>query len=157
MSSDGGDTFALNVIPTEAEAGFDVRISPKMSPSEFRERINGWCETEGVTWRFAPWTSPLNEHHLTSIDRDKNPWWGIFVDAMDSMNKTVEPEVFPAGTDSRFLRELGIPALGFSPMRNSPILLHEHNEYLHEDVFLEGIQVYEKLLQALGDAPAFER
>ena len=26
-------------------------------------------------------------------------------------------EVFPAATDSRFLRELGIPALGFSPMR----------------------------------------
>ena len=30
VSVDGGKTYALNVIPTEAIAGFDVRISPKM-------------------------------------------------------------------------------------------------------------------------------
>ena len=33
---------------------------------------------------------------------------------------------------SRFLRELGIPAIGFSPMPNTPTLLHDHNEYLNE-------------------------
>jgi aminoacylase len=57
--------------------------------------------------------------------------------------------IFPAATDSRFLRALGIKAIGFSPMRNSPILLHEHDEYLDTDVFVEGCAVYEKLLLAL--------
>jgi len=60
------------------------------------------------------------------------------------------PEVFPAATDSRFLRALGIRALGFSPMRNSEIMLHEDNEYLDESVFLEGIGVYVGLIEALG-------
>lgn len=29
-----------------------------------------------------------------------------------------EKLIFPAATDSRFLRKIGIPSLGFSPMRN---------------------------------------
>jgi aminoacylase len=57
--------------------------------------------------------------------------------------------IFPAATDSRFLRALGIRAIGFSPMRNSPILLHENDEYLDREVFLEGCVVYEKLLRVL--------
>ena len=65
----------------------------------------------------------------------------------------LEPEVFPAGTDSRFLRKLGIPAFGFSPMAHSPILLHEHNEYVDRHVFLQAIGVYEHVIPALADAP----
>lgn len=38
---------------------------------------------------------------------------------------SVEREIFPAATDSRFLRKLGIQAVGFSPMASTPTLLHE--------------------------------
>ena len=48
----------------------------------------------------------------------------------------------------------GYPALGFSPMNNTPILLHDHNEFLNEDVFLQGIDIYCEILAALGDVPA---
>jgi len=64
----------------------------------------------------------------------------------------VKCEIFPAATDSRFLRRIGVPALGFSPMNRTPILLHDHNEYLDEDVFLRGIDVYEKIIPALANA-----
>lgn len=64
----------------------------------------------------------------------------------------IEPEIFPASTDSRYLRELGIPALGFSPMRNTPILLHDHNEYIDQGVFADGIGVYERLITALASS-----
>lgn len=57
--------------------------------------------------------------------------------------------IFPAATDSRFLRALGIRAIGFSPMRHSPVLLHENDEYLDREVFVEGCEVYEKLLKVL--------
>lgn len=129
VSHDNGKTFCMNVIPTEAEAGFDVRITPDLAPKDFQKLLDKWCEEEGVTWQFAPWTRPLHSHFMTAAD-DSNPWWVAFRDAMAAMNHELEPEVFPAGTDSRFLRELQIPALGFSPMKNSPILLHEHNEFL---------------------------
>ena len=58
-------------------------------------------------------------------------------------------QVFPAGTDSRFLRALKIPCFGFSPMRKCPILLHEHDEYVPRSVFLEGPKVYVKILARL--------
>lgn len=71
---------------------------------------------------------------------------------MKGLDVEIEPEIFPASTDSRYLRELGIPALGFSPMRNTPILLHDHNEYIDQGVFAEGITVYESLISALASA-----
>ena len=69
---------------------------------------------------------------------------------MDQMKCEFIPQVFPAATDSRFLRLLGIRALGFSPMRNSDILLHENNECLDVNVFLEGVHVYIGLIEVLA-------
>lgn len=71
--------YALNVIPTEARAGFDVRIDPNTPTEDFKARLADWCKEEGVTWELADWTSPLHEHYLTSVDREENPWWGVFL------------------------------------------------------------------------------
>lgn len=68
----------------------------------------------------------------------------------------VTPEVFPAATDSRFLRALGVKAFGFSPMRRSAILLHEHDEYIERSVFLEGCNVYLSVIRALSSQEAGE-
>lgn len=96
-------------------------------------------------------------------------------------NLTLEPEIFPAATDSRYLRavslmqwmssgwawilaflltaspcslQVGVPALGFSPMNCTPVLLHDHDERLHEAVFLRGVDIYTRLLPALASVPA---
>ncbi|TMW63755.1 hypothetical protein Poli38472_002696 [Pythium oligandrum] len=142
VSSDGGKTFAMNVIPTEAIAGFDVRISPHLDMEEFKAMLNKWCEAEGVSWEFAVQLNPLMKHYTTKLD-DSNVWWKLFKGTCDKLGMRVETEVFPAATDSRYVRKLGIPALGFSPMSNTEVLLHEHNERLHKDTFLRGIDVYE--------------
>ena len=47
---------------------------------------------------------------------------------------------------SRFLREVGLPAIGFSPMPNTPTLLHDHNEFLNEDIFIKGIDIFVDLI-----------
>ncbi|MED6285332.1 Aminoacylase-1A [Characodon lateralis] len=60
---------------------------------------------------------------------------------------TLDKEIFPAATDSRFIRAVGIPAIGFSPMNRTPILLHDHNEYLNERVFLNGVSVFSQIGQ----------
>lgn len=49
--------------------------------------------------------------------------------------------------------QVGVPALGFSPMNRTPILLHDHDERLHESVFLRGIDIYTRLLPALASVP----
>ena len=45
-----------------------------------------------------------------------------------------------------------MPALGFSPINRTPILLHDHNEFLDESIFLHGITIYEAIIPALGNA-----
>jgi aminoacylase len=61
-------------------------------------------------------------------------------------------QVFPGGTDSRYLRSVGIPAIGFSPMINTPVLLHDHDEYLQADVYLKGIEIYKKIIENVANA-----
>jgi aminoacylase len=59
--------------------------------------------------------------------------------------------VFPGATDSRYIRSVGIPAIGFSPMNNTPILLHDHDEFLQADVYLRGIEIYKTIIQNVAN------
>lgn len=78
--------------------------------------------------------------------------WNAFAESVG--RELLAPEIFPGGTDGRYLREQGLPVIGFSPIRRTPILLHCHDEYLPVDVFLEGIRVYERLIPALANLSA---
>ena len=180
-----GDTFAYNCVPPVARCTFDIRISPHVEPREIGEMIDDWCREcsasldDGYTvgWKSVGLGPMDYEHALTKVD-GTNPWFRVFEDAMSGMGHKIVPQVFPAATDSRFLRQLGIRAFGFSPMRNSEvsisdslggqcrtmrfissnlivslsskIMLHENDEYLDESVFIEGIEVYVNLIAALG-------
>lgn len=48
--------------------------------------------------------------------------------------------------------QIGMPALGFSPINRTPILLHDHNEFLEEGVFLRGIDIYQSIIPSLANA-----
>lgn len=157
VTLDGGKTYALNVIPTEARAGFDIRVPPSTPIEQVKAMLDEWCTAEGLTWEFASWTKPIDEHHVTSTEIAENPWWGVFEAACASAGLEIRAEIFPASTDSRFLRKLGIPAFGFSPLPNTPVLLHEHNEYVDQAVFLSGIKAYESIIPALCNASGFSQ
>uniref|UniRef100_A0A3Q3T352 N-acyl-aliphatic-L-amino acid amidohydrolase n=1 Tax=Mastacembelus armatus TaxID=205130 RepID=A0A3Q3T352_9TELE len=140
---------AYNVIPAEMDVSFDLRIPPTVNLQEFESQIKQWCKEAGddVTYQFAQ-VSALTVG-TESIQTPLN--FSLFV----SLNITLEKEIFPAATDSRFIRAIGVPAIGFSPMNRTPILLHDHNEYLNEQVFLKGISMYERLIPALASVAAF--
>lgn len=59
--------------------------------------------------------------------------------------------MFPGRTDSCYIREIGIPALGFSPMNHTPVLLHAHDEFVFADIYLKGITIYEKLIEKIAN------
>uniref|UniRef100_H2ZKV2 N-acyl-aliphatic-L-amino acid amidohydrolase n=1 Tax=Ciona savignyi TaxID=51511 RepID=H2ZKV2_CIOSA len=141
--------LAYNIVPAELVATFDLRIALTVDLKEFEEKLKGWCKAagEGVTYEFI---QSRHEHCPTSKTDDSNPWWKAFTGAISKFTE-ISVEVFPAATDSRFLRQAGYEAIGFSPMRNTPTLLHDHNEFLNEKVFLEGIQVYCSVIPALAN------
>lgn len=142
---------AYNVIPAEMDVSFDLRIPPTVNLQEFEEQIKVWCEEagEGITYEFAQ--KHMNQN--TTSTEESDPWWSVFSSTCKAMNMTLKKEIFPAATDSRFIRAVGLPAIGFSPMNSTPILLHDHNEFLNERVFVRGIQVYERLVPALASVP----
>lgn len=157
VQAGGEDVY--NVIPMHAEAGFDIRISPHTPPEEIIDMLDGWCRECTATDPSLPRNGGLSyeilnnasrKHAVTSIE-DSNPWWKLFSSSVAQLTgATINAEVFPAATDSRFLRALGVRAFGFSPLRNSEILLHEHDENIKEDVFLEGCDLYVDLIQILS-------
>lgn len=87
---------------------------------------------------------------LTSIAAD-DPWYQAFLRAVVDKHKLkVKPQIFPAATDSRYIREVGIPALGFSPMPHTPVLLHDHNEFLNETIFIKGLDVVYDMVKEIA-------
>jgi len=148
VTSDGGHTFQLNVVPGEAEAGFDIRIPPSVDLNVFRKQLEEWIysEGEGVSYYFV---AAHMKNTSTSLNEDENSWWKLFKASLEKQNLKLDTQIFPAATDSRFIRNKGIPALGFSPINNTPILLHDHNEFLNERVYLRGVDIYVQLIRDL--------
>ncbi|XP_030021926.2 aminoacylase-1 [Manduca sexta] len=138
-----------NVIPQSMSASFDLRLALNVDLEAFEQMIARWCTEAGagVTYSFSqkdPYTPS------TKLD-DSNPFWIAFKNAADNLHISLKPQVFPGGTDSRYLRFIGIPALGFSPMSNTTPGLHEHDEHLSIETFLRGITIYESLIPAVAN------
>ncbi|VVA26609.1 PREDICTED: aminoacylase-1 [Prunus dulcis] len=125
--------FVMNLQPSEAEAGFDIRVPPTADQESLERRIaEEWApSSRNMTFMFKQKVSVLDDSGrpiLTATD-SSNPWWGLLEEAVKKADgKLGKPEIFPASTDARYFRQLGLPAIGFSPMANTPILLHDHNE-----------------------------
>ena len=150
-----GNAYAHNCVPPKAQCSLDIRISPHTDPSEIATMLDSWCrectKNEKLPMQWAQHHKRnLDKHNMTSTDPEQNPWYAVFESTLKQMNFSVEPQIFPAATDSRFLRALGIRALGFSPMRSTEILLHENDEYIPEHTFVEGIGIFVGLIYTLG-------
>ncbi|GAB4861364.1 hypothetical protein Ancab_036526 [Ancistrocladus abbreviatus] len=68
--------------------------------------------------------------------------------------KLAKPEILASSTDVHYMRQKGIPTLRFSPMKSTPILIPEHNEFLQDTTFMNGIKVYKSIINSLS---SFER
>ncbi|XP_010500137.1 PREDICTED: aminoacylase-1-like [Camelina sativa] len=147
--------FVMNMQPSEAEAGYDLRLPPTADPDLMEKRIaEEWAPSIRNMTYIIKLKGNLRDHLgraiMTPID-DTNPWWSIFKQAVEATGgKLAKPEVLLSTTDSRYIRPLGIPVLGFSPMSNTPVLVHDHNEFLKDTVFVKGIEVYETVISALS-------
>lgn len=147
--------FVMNMQPSEVEAGFDIRLPPTADPDLMRRKIT---EEWAPAWRNMTYEitkkGPLRDYigrPLLTPTNDSNPWWSVFEQAIaEAGGKLAKPEILTSTTDARFMRQMGIPTLGFSPMKNTPILLHDHNEFLKDCVYLEGIKIYQHIIKSLS-------
>ncbi|KAG6651479.1 aminoacylase-1-like isoform X1 [Carya illinoinensis] len=148
--------FVMNLQPSEAEAGFDIRVPPTADPEPLERRIaEEWAPaSRNMTFELRRFKQKVSLHAkfgkpVLNVTDISNPWWTLLEEAVRKANgKLGQPEIFPASTDARQFRQQGLPAIGFSPMANTPILLHDHDEFLNQDEYLKGIDVYGSIIKA---------
>jgi aminoacylase len=140
-----------NVVPDQFKLTFDCRVKPN-GYNEFKEFLADVVRRTPKQNDDEVKINYLQDGGILLLsDIDKPSWWlNTVKQTLADLNCQLNWTVFPAGTDSRYLRNAGYPALGFSPIIRTPVLLHDHNEYLPQDVFLAGIDIYVKLIGNLA-------
>ncbi|KRY65835.1 Aminoacylase-1 [Trichinella pseudospiralis] len=140
-----------NVVPSEFSAVFDIRLPPTVNCEHLRKEIDSWLIQAGggIDLEFIQYT---DNSYMSPTDAN-NKWWKTITEIFNERKMKYKAEVFTGATDARFLRRKLIPAYGFSPIIKTPVLLHDNDERLNKDVYLEGIRIYEQLIEELANVP----
>ncbi|TNN06111.1 Aminoacylase-1 [Schistosoma japonicum] len=153
-----------NVVPEKLSASFDIRLTPSLSLDDFKNKLDQWRSNAGAQIEFEFINTGVDLKQSVVIPNEStNPWWATLVNVCSKYGSKVQKRIFPGATDARFIREYHllphvinrkpILAIGFSPIKNTPVLLHDHDEYLDKNEFLCGCRLYSDLVQALGELP----
>ncbi|KAH8267278.1 hypothetical protein KR018_000679 [Drosophila ironensis] len=141
-----------NVVPPVLTVCFDIRLSLDIDISEFHANLLKWSEEAGGDIEIVFGSNRTKGHTAPTKTNESNPFWVAFKGATDELGLTIRTQVFPGGTDARYLRAVGIPALGFSPINNTPVLLHDHDEFLRAQTYLRGVEIYRKIIGNIANA-----
>lgn len=137
------------MVPPELTLTVDFRVAVDVDHEAFEQQLFEWMSEAGggISVRYIQKNPPVPP---TKLD-DSNPYWVAANAAFTKLGAQIKKVVFPGGTDSRYCRGVGIPVVGFSPMNNTPVLLHANDEFLNKSVFLRGIQIYEEIIPAVAN------
>eukprot|EP01004_Peranema_trichophorum_P008667 NODE_7417_length_780_cov_25.365297_g6807_i0.p1 GENE.NODE_7417_length_780_cov_25.365297_g6807_i0~~NODE_7417_length_780_cov_25.365297_g6807_i0.p1 ORF type:complete len:218 (-),score=45.28 NODE_7417_length_780_cov_25.365297_g6807_i0:125-778(-) len=144
----------MNTIPDASSFGVNIRVPPGMSNDEVTTTVNSITGVStGVSWYTTNGKPLVNESKSQFLVVPCNKFWESMQTGLTNAGITKKVvEIFPAGTDGKNIRKIGIPVIGFSPIINTEIRLHVDNEYLPAQVFLNGIETYTKLITAISNA-----
>ncbi|KAK4878649.1 hypothetical protein RN001_011155 [Aquatica leii] len=139
-----------NVLPSEIKMSVNCRLPPTVPLKHWNKMLDAWCKEAGDdVW--AEYLQTSLEAPVTILD-ESNKFWVAFKNTAKDLHLNLVTWILPGGSDCRYLRRAGVPALGFSPMRFTKFRLHEVDEHLNVKIFLEGIDIYSKLITAIGSA-----
>ena len=148
LTSGVGDPPKVNVIPTTAEATLDCRLLPGTSVDEFIDKIGERISDPRV--RIDVLYRPRAVSEAGSVDE--------LISAVETVmqrefpgSETV-PILLPGGTDSRFFRARGVPAIGFTPIEvdgETLGLLHGDNERISVEGFRRGVRLFYEILSEM--------
>lgn len=154
-SNESPSGYLMNMIPSTARCGYDIRVPPHVDPKMMEAEIESWLvcsdgkRCPGLEYTF------VHKVHVPAMTKEDSPFWRAFSQGLaESRGRAPGPAALPgvffAATDARFVREVDVPSIGFSPMELMPVLLHKHDEFITVDGYMSGIKTYESILKRLG-------
>lgn len=138
-----------NVIPPQISLTYDMRVAYNMDHAEWVAQLEKWCEESGGDIEII--FQSKNPLVPPTILDDSNKYWVAFKAATDAMGIETVPAIHAGATDIRFIRSIGIPAIGFSPINNTPFLLHDNDEFLGVETYLKGIEIFKNVIKNLAE------
>ena len=136
---------AVNVVSPYAKAKLDARLLPNTDAKAFLERVQT-ALGPGLE------VEVLLDAPQTPLPDLEHPDYLELVDLLGA-SAPVVPVVIPGTTDSRYFRERGIAAFGFSPfLLSGPESrgIHGVNESIPVDDFLDGVERMKEVLRQLA-------
>jgi len=137
--------LGTNVVAPEASAHLDIRLLPDTDKEAFladvRERLGPGLEVEVLLTAPQAPPSPTDNRIFHALE------------ATLGVRGPVVPSFMPGTTDSRFFRQRGIPAYGFSPFAldaDEVRGIHALNESIPQSEFLRGVETMRRLLLAIA-------
>lgn len=131
---------AVNVIPGEAEAVLDCRLTPGTNVNEFIQKLHNMINDDRIQIEVIKRTDEVEKsttsHKMLRVIEDVLK---RYIGA-----SRVIPIVSPVGTDSKFFRERGIQSYGFFPIlleKSELALMHGINEKISLENFGLGIKI----------------
>jgi acetylornithine deacetylase/succinyl-diaminopimelate desuccinylase-like protein len=128
----------VNVIPDHCELGLDCRIVPGVTREDLERIILDLADSDKIHLDFelfnAASESPRDTELFSAIEK---------VIETNHPDSALSAFMLPGGTDSRLLREKGIPAYGFMPgilTREDTASIHGDNEKLSIENLSHGLR-----------------
>ncbi|KAJ8721439.1 hypothetical protein PYW07_002214 [Mythimna separata] len=141
--------LAVNIIPSKLKMAIDLRLSPDANVDEIQSLVESWMQEAGNNTEIS-YIRQEKQSEATAVD-DSNPYWVTLKSTLNNMGIKITPVVCPATSDVLVLRNLGIPALGFTTKSNTIARLHAKDEYQNVETFMKGIDVYTEIIKNIGN------
>ncbi|HVE70246.1 MAG TPA: M20/M25/M40 family metallo-hydrolase [Thermoanaerobaculia bacterium] len=142
---------SVNVIPSKATAGIDIRLLPSTPPATMLARVQEVVGKDGRV-EVVLSSQPVAESPAGG------PLWNVVTRAMraSSPGSTAGPIVTAGTTDSRFFRARGIPAYGVMPFKVNYYDadgVHGNDERIRARFFAEGVRLMRTIVRDFVAAP----
>jgi acetylornithine deacetylase/succinyl-diaminopimelate desuccinylase-like protein len=142
-----GSPLKANVIPSTSEATLDCRLLPGVNADEFISEIKARINDPRVTVEkiIEPVDAGVSSTETLLYAAIRKAILAAHPDA------AVTPMLVPFGTDSVYLRKLGIPAYGLTPMildTATAATMHSDEERIPIAEFFKGIRIFYDVLRA---------
>jgi acetylornithine deacetylase/succinyl-diaminopimelate desuccinylase-like protein len=142
-----GSPPKANVIPSTSEATLDCRLLPGVNADEFISEIKARINDPRVT------VERLIDPVDAGVSSVETPLFAAMKRAILAAHPdaVVTPMLVPFGTDSVYLRKLGIPAYGLTPMvldTATAATMHSDQERIPVAEFLKGLHIFYDVLRS---------
>ncbi|XP_045515651.1 aminoacylase-1A-like isoform X2 [Pieris brassicae] len=140
--------IATNIMPSLVNVVIDMRLATDVSISDIQQMIDTWQNVTGpgTTVEFL-----RRDEVSPATTLANNCYWNAMLEAAAELNITIKPVVLAATSDMVVVRKLGIPAIGFNPSINTISRVHNNDEYVNIETFIQGIQVVKNIVMKLSN------